>query len=103
MRQRAYTESVKQRVSKHNPAELPETHPLAELDFLSVDLAWDEGTQNWVTHVRELDLSDFGKTRHQALDRTQELVLSWLDEMQALGLRVPLRPAQIEKLRAVLA
>jgi len=90
-------------VKPRNPVDVLETHPLAELDFLTVDLVWDEGTRNWVAHVRELDLSDFGKTQQQALDRTRELILSWLDEMQELGLRVPLRPAQIEKLRAVLA
>jgi predicted RNase H-like HicB family nuclease len=88
---------------RRNPAAVIETHPLAALDVLTVDLEWDPDTKNWVSLVRELDLSDFGKTQEQALDRTQAMILSWLDTMEDFGLRIPLSSSKIQKIRAALA
>jgi predicted RNase H-like HicB family nuclease len=69
-----------------------------------VQLEWDEETEAWVTRVPELNnISTFGKTQEEALRRTRELVLGYIDAMQDLHLRVPLPASAVRRLREALA
>jgi predicted RNase H-like HicB family nuclease len=81
-----------------------ETHPLALLRDLTVQLEWDEETGRWVTYVPELNgISTCGRTQEEALDQTRELILGYLASMQALNLRIPLPASAIRRVKAALA
>lgn len=89
---------------RRNPAAITETHPLASVSEITVQLEWDEETEAWVTRVPELNnISTFGKTQEEALRRTRELVLGYIDAMQDLHLRVPLPASAVRRLREALA
>jgi predicted RNase H-like HicB family nuclease len=89
---------------RKNAAAITETHPLASVPEITVQMEWDEETEAWVTHVPELNnISTFGKTQEEALRRTRELVLGYIDTMQDLHLRVPLPASAVRRLREALA
>ena len=89
---------------RKNAAAITETHPLASLSEITVQMEWDEETEAWVTHVPELNnISTFGKTQEEALRRTRELVLGYIDAMQELHLCVPLPASALQRLREALA
>ena len=92
---------MKRRSSKRSSAAV--AHPLTSLDFLTAELSWDEDTGNWVSFVRELDLSDFGKTQEQALDRTAAMILTYLNAMEQEGFPIPLPAERIQQIRTALA
>lgn len=51
---------------------------------------WDPGDQVWVTYVPDLDwLSTYGETREEALERTREAILGYLEAAEKEGLPLP--------------
>lgn len=56
----------------------------------NVLVEWDPEDRVWVTYVPELDwLSTYGETREEALDRTHEAILGYLEASAKEGLAVP--------------
>ena len=91
-------------VSKRNRKQNPvvEAHPLSQLDCITVNMDWDGVA--WVTNIPELyGISTFGDTQEAALDLTQEMLLGWLDSMEARGMKIPLSRSQIGRIRETLA
>lgn len=89
---------------RRNPATAVEMHPLSSIEFLTVDLSWDEETGNWATEVLELNrISDFGRTQEEALDRTASMIVSYIDVMQRRGVKPPFSAAQLKQIRERLA
>ena len=79
------------------------SHPLATTDLITVELSWDEEERLWTTVVPELDhLATFGATQEEALDKTAEAILLFLDVSEDHGDRVPLSRRQCEQLRGLL-
>jgi predicted RNase H-like HicB family nuclease len=67
-------------------------------------MEWDEDAQAWVTFVPELsNISTYGKTQQKALEAASELIRGYLDSMQEQGLKIPLSPAAIRRVREALA
>ena len=55
-----------------------------------VVLEWDPADRVWVSLVPALnDLSTFGETRQEALDRTREAILGYLEAATKEGIEVP--------------
>ena len=53
-------------------------------------LEWDPDDQVWVTYVPALAyISTFGDTREEALERTQEAILGYLEAAATEGIEVP--------------
>lgn len=51
---------------------------------------WDPDDRVWVTYVPDLDwLSTYGDTREEALERTREAILGYLEAAQKEGLPLP--------------
>lgn len=58
---------------------------------------WDPGDRVWVTYVPDLDwLSTYGDTREEALERTREAILGYLEAAQKEGLPLPATHADPE-------
>lgn len=58
---------------------------------------WDPDAEAWVTLVPTLDsLSTYGDTREEALDRTREAVLGYLEAPAREGMLVPERDFEPE-------
>lgn len=88
---------------RKNPASVVDVHPLNALDFLNVEMRWEDSSQNWYTIVPALNgLSDYGKTEQEALDRTAALILVALDGLEEDGERPPFSPAQVREIRETL-
>lgn len=89
---------------RKNPAAITETHPLAQIEDLTVRMEWDEDTESWVTYVPELNnISTFGESQEEALANTRDLIIGYLDTMQEKRLRLPLTPSAIRRVREALA
>jgi predicted RNase H-like HicB family nuclease len=53
-------------------------------------LQWDSEAQLWVTYVPALDqLSTYGETKVEALDRTREAIAGYLEAAAIEGIPVP--------------
>ena len=91
---RAAEDAVKSAYSeKSNPANATAT----ELAGLTVDVEWEK--PYYVTYVPELNnISTYGKTREQALERTKALILAYVETSRELGYRLPLSKAKINTL-----
>jgi len=91
---RAAEDAVKRAYSgKRNPA----TTTVTELAGLIVIMEWEKPYH--VTYVPELDnISTYGKTREQALERTKALILAYVETSRDLGYRLPLSKARINTL-----
>lgn len=88
---------------RKNPASIVEAHPLNQLDFLTVEIFWDQQSRCWVTRIPDLfNISTQGETEEEALDMTSEMLIGWLDSMADVGAKVPLTAAQIKRIRQVL-
>ena len=62
-----------------------------------MDVEWEK--PYYVTYVPELNnISTYGKTREQALERTKALILAYVETSQELGYRLPLSKAKINTL-----
>lgn len=88
---RAAEDAVKRAYSgKRNPA----IAGAVELAGLIVNWEWEK--PYYVTYVPELDnISTYGKTYEQALERTKALILAYVDTSRDLGYRLPLSKARI--------
>jgi predicted RNase H-like HicB family nuclease len=91
---RAAEDAVKRAYSgKRNPA----TSTTAKLAGLIVILEWEK--PYYVTYVPELDnISTYGKTREQALERTKALILAYVETSRDLGYQLPLSKTRINTL-----
>ena len=91
---RAAEDAVKRAYSgKRNPA----IAMAAKLAGLIVIMEWEK--PYYVTYVPELDnISTYGKTREQALERTKALILAYIETSRDLGHRLPLSKARINTL-----
>lgn len=88
---------------RKNPASVAEVHPLNALEFLKVEMWWEDESRAWVTNVPALNgISDCGATEQEALDRTALLILVALDGMEEDGVRFPWSVGQVRELRRVL-
>jgi predicted RNase H-like HicB family nuclease len=88
-------------VHQKNPQVL---HPLTETDLIQVNMEWDETTRVWVTFVPSLNnISTFGKSYEEALDKTAEAILLYLDVAEEHGDPIPLSPRKRAQLRELLA
>ncbi len=91
-------------VRRKNPAMIIEAHPLNQLDFLTVEIYWDNESRCYVTRIPELfNISTQGGDEEAALDMTVDQLLGWLQFMEDKGKKIPLTKAQIRKVREVLA
>lgn len=89
---------------RKNPALVVEAHPLNQLDFLTVEIYWDNDGRCYVTRIPELfNISTQGRDEEAALDMTVDQLLGWLRFMEDTGKKIPLTKAQIRKIREVLA
>ena len=62
-----------------------------------VVLEWDQESEAWVTYVPSLDFpSTYGQTREEALERTSEAILGYLEAAAKEGLPVPTGHAGME-------
>lgn len=87
-----------------DPAPVTESHPLASLKDLTVQIEWDDETQSWVTCIPELNgISTFGATQEEALQQTRDLVIGYLDSMEERGLQLPVSRISIRRIREALA
>jgi len=78
-------------------------HPLAATDLVTIELSWDEGERVWTTVAPELDhLATFGATQEEALDKTAEAILLFLDVSEDYGDKIPLSRRRCEQLRELL-
>ena len=90
--------------TRKNPGAITATHPLAQIEDLTVRMEWDEDTRSWVTYVPELNnISTFGQTQEEALANTRELIIGYIDTMQEKRLQLPLTPSAIRRVREALA
>jgi predicted RNase H-like HicB family nuclease len=88
---------------RKNPASVAEVHPLNALDFLKVEMWWEDESRAWVTKVPALNgISDFGATEQEALDRTAAMILTALDGMEEDRVRLPWTAGQVRELRQML-
>jgi predicted RNase H-like HicB family nuclease len=88
---------------RKNPASVLEAHPLNALDFLKVEMWWEDASRAWVTSVPALNgISDYGATEQEALDRTAAMILAAIDGMEEDGVRFPWPAEQVRELRRVL-
>ena len=79
------------------------THPLAETDLITVQLEWDDRERLWVSTVPELNqLSTFGATQEEALDKTAEAMLLLFDTADEYGDRLGISKARRVQLRELL-
>ena len=63
----------------------------------NVLLVWDADDRVWVAYVPTLGgLSTFGDTRDEALERSREAILGYLEAAAKEGLEVPAGDAQAE-------
>lgn len=89
---------------RKNPASVAEVHALNALEFLRVEMWWEDQSRAWVTRVPALNgISDFGKTEEEALDRTATMILVALDGLEEDGVKAPFTPAQVRQIRQALA
>lgn len=89
---------------RKNPALVVEAHPLNQLEFLTVELYWDNEGRRYVTRIPELfNISTQGEDEEAALDMASDQLLGWLRFMEDKGKPIPLKKAQIRKIREVLA
>lgn len=85
---------------RKNPASAVKTHPLNQLDFITVEIYWDNEGRYYVTRIPELfNISTQGRDEEAALDMTAGLVLGWLRFMEEKGKKIPLTKAQIRRIR----
>ncbi len=62
-----------------------------------VVLEWDPQSKAWVTYVPTLDfLSTFGQSREEALEKTREAILGYLEAAAKEGIPVPSETANTE-------
>ena len=62
-----------------------------------VVLEWDPESKVWVTYVPKLDfLSTFGRSREEALEKTREAILGYLEAAAKEGIPVPSVTANAE-------
>lgn len=88
---------------RKNPASVVEAHPLNQLDFLTVELYWDNEGREYVTRIPELlNISTCGASEEEALDNTAEMLVGWMDAMEDVGTRIPLTKAQVREVRQTL-
>jgi predicted RNase H-like HicB family nuclease len=88
---------------RKNPASVAEVHVLNALEFLRVEMWWEDESRAWVTRVPVLNgISDFGKTEEEALDRTATMILVALDGMEEDGVKPPFTTAQVRQIREAL-
>jgi predicted RNase H-like HicB family nuclease len=82
---------------------IPDDHPLAHLDGITVQMEWDAESSAWVTYVPELNgISTFGETQEQALENTRDMVVAYLESMEDLRLQLPLGKDEVRKIKAAL-
>lgn len=63
----------------------------------AVVIEWDQDDQVWVTYVPALgQLSTYGESREEALEKTREAILGYLEAAQREGLPLPLPEAEPE-------
>jgi predicted RNase H-like HicB family nuclease len=88
---------------KRNPSAV-EAHPLNSQNIVNVTLEWEPETRFYVTTVRELNgISTFGRTEEEALDKTAEMILGYLETCFQLNRRPgSITKAKAERLRALL-
>ena len=83
--------------------QIPDDHPLAHLEGVTVRMEWDAESGAWVTYVPELNgISTFGETQEQALESTRDMILAYLASVEDLQLAVPLGRDEVRKIRTFL-
>jgi len=77
---------------------MPETIVLRESERdWDVTLEWDDDGQGWVTFVPVLNnISTFGNTREEALDRTHEAIRGYLKAAAKRGIPIPERTSRAQ-------
>jgi|HubBroStandDraft_1064217.scaffolds.fasta_scaffold2268235_1 predicted RNase H-like HicB family nuclease len=94
--------NVKQPSADSRWESIPDDHPLAHLEGVTVQMERDVESGAWVTDVPELNgISTFGETQEQALDSTRDMILAYLESVEDLQLPVPLGRDEIRKIRTL--
>ena len=76
---------------EYNPTRKPDL-----TQFLKVRVVRDKETGQYETHVPELNgISTCGSTKEEALQRTDELVATYIEGMKKLRKRIPLAPERL--------
>ena len=79
-------------------------HPLSESRDVTVRLEWDEAAMLWTVTVPEFHgIRTFGRTQEEALRMAEELILGYIETMQQVGLRLPIKDAAVRRIRLALA
>jgi len=62
-----------------------------------VVLEWDPRSESWVTYVPALEfLSTYGQSRDEALEKTREAILGYLEAAAKEGIPVPSEAVNVE-------
>ena len=82
--------NAKQRNVSARWGPIPDDHPLAHLEGVTVRMERDAESGDWITYVPELNaISTFGETQEQALESTRDMILAYLQSAEELQLPIP--------------
>jgi predicted RNase H-like HicB family nuclease len=98
-RTQAEQEATKAYTHKHRRNPAITEHPLAQTKLFEVELIWDPEENLYYTEVPSVNhISDYGKDEMQALDRTAEALLAYLDTCLKKGYPMPLSRRKAERI-----
>jgi predicted RNase H-like HicB family nuclease len=73
--------------------------PLATTSVVTIDMEFDEESNSFVTHVKELHgMSTYGKSEWEALDNTAEVIRGYIKSMKANHKKIPLSARRLIEL-----
>ena len=82
---------------------IPDDHPLARLEGVTVRMEHDAEDGAWVTYMPELNgISTFGEMQNQAIESTRDMIRAYLESVEDLQLPVPLGRDDVRKIRTFL-
>lgn len=77
-----------------------ESHPLAKTKVVTINMEFDEDSDSFVTHVKELHgMSTYGATEREALDNTAEMIRGYIKSMEAHHKKIPLPSNKLAELK----
>jgi predicted RNase H-like HicB family nuclease len=75
-------------------------HPLARTKTVTIEMEFHEETASFVTYVKELhDMSTFGDTEMESLEKTAEMIRGYIKSMEANHKRIPLSVVKLMALK----
>lgn len=89
---------------RENPASVLEIHPLNRQGAVEVEIWYEAESKAYVTRIPQLfDISSYGRSEEEALDRTAEMLAGWIAAMEAEGKKLPLSRGALAELKKAIA